>query len=156
MNLAIAYAPALTGGAPANTVQTGSFIIGNLIQGKTWTQNIPQSSGGDTLFFASPPCNVNNAAPYIMAMPNPLKPPTGGLFEGLTQPQFFYSMTGGAFNLGNGAFTETCSYMLKNYKTDGSVGSPPADALGCTDVSTCQTKFAIAGWFQSYGFSAPA
>ena len=156
MNLAIAYAPNLSGGAPANTVQTGSFIIGNLTPGRTWTQNIPQTSGGDTLFFASPPCNVNNAAPYIMAMPNPLKPATQGFFEGLTQPQFFYSMTGGNFIFNDAAFTEICSYMLKNYKTDGSVGSPPVDVLGCSSVGDCQSKFTSAGWFQSYGFIAPA
>ena len=41
---AIAYAPNLTGGTPSSTQKTGSFYIGNLIQGKTWNQAVPQST----------------------------------------------------------------------------------------------------------------
>ena len=149
---AIAYAPNLTGGTPASTTQTGSFFIGNLTQGKVWNQAVPQSTT-NTIFFASPLANVGNGAPYIIALPNPAKPAP---FTGLDQPQFFYSQTGGAFSLTDGAFIATCSYILKNYKADGSVGSPPVDVLGCSSVGDCQSKFTSAGWFQSYGFVTPA
>ena len=152
---AIAYAPNLTGGTPAGTTQTGSFFIGNLTQGKVWNQAVPQSTT-NTIFFASPLANVGNGAPYVMAIPNPLKPATGGLFAGLDQPQFFYSQTGGAFSLTDGAFIATCSYILKTYQADGSVGSPPAEAGGCTSVVDCKNKFTAVGWFQSYGFNPPA
>ena len=154
---AIAYAPALTGGTPSNTQQTGSFYVGNLLSGvRTWNNTVPQSVGGNTLFFASPLANVGNGAPYVMAIPNPNKPSTGGLFAGLDQPQFFYSQTGGAFSLTDGAFIATCSYILKNYQVDGSVGSPPAEAGGCTSVVDCKNKFTAVGWFQSHGFTPPA
>jgi len=150
---AIAYAPALTGGTPSNTQQTGSFYVGNLTSGvRAWNNVVPQSTT-NTIFFASPLANVGNGAPYVMAMPNPNQPAP---FAGLDQPQFFYSQTGGSFSLTDGAFISTCSYMLKSYKTDGSVGSPPVDVLGCTSVGDCKTKFTAAGWFQSYGFNPPA
>ena len=149
---AIAYAPNLTGGTPASTTQTGSFFIGNLTQGKVWNQAVPQSTT-NTIFFASPLANIGNGAPYIIALPNPAKPAP---FTGLDQPQFFYSQTGGAFSLTDGAFIATCSYILKNYQADGSVGSPPAEAGGCISVGDCKTKFTAVGWFQSYGFNPPA
>ena len=152
---AITYAPNLSGGEPTGTSKTGSFRIGNLTEGKVWNQAVPQTTT-NTIFFASPLANIGNGAPYVMAIPNPNKPATQGLFEGLDQPQFFYSQTGGSFSLTDGAFILTCSYILKGYQTDGSVGSPPADPFGCTSVGDCQTKFTAAGWFQSYGFVPPA
>ena len=152
---AIAYAPNLTGGTPASTTQTGSFFIGNLTQGKVWNQAVPQSTT-NTIFFASPLANVGNGAPYVMAIPNPLKPATGGLFEGLDQPQFFYSQTGGAFSLTDGAFIATCDYILKSYQADGSVGQPPVNPAGCNSVPNCQSALTAAGFFQSSGFTPPA
>jgi len=148
--LAIAYAPNLSGGQPANTSATGSFLIGNM-NTRSWNMPVTQTTT-NTFYFASP---ITSSA-YVMAIPNPLKPATGGLFEGLDQPQFYYSLLNGVASLTDGAFISTCSYILKNYKTDGSVGSPPADIAGCTNTSDCKTKFTAAGWFQSYGFLAPA
>ena len=77
---AIAYAPALTGGTPSNTQQTGSFYVGNLTSGvRAWNNVVPQSTT-NTIFFASPLANVGNGAPYVMAMPNPNQPaPFAGL-----------------------------------------------------------------------------
>ena len=151
---AIAYAPALTGGTPSNTQQTGSFYVGNLTSGvRAWNNTVPQSVGGDTLFFASPLANVGNGAPYIIALPNPAKPAP---FTGLDQPQFFYSQTGGAFSLTDGAFIATCDYILKSYQADGSVGQPPVNPAGCNSVPNCQSALTAAGFFQSYGFTPPA
>jgi len=149
---AIAYAPNLSGGQPASTQKTGSFYIGNLAQGKTWNQAVPQTTT-NTLFFASPLANNNNAQPYVIAIPNPNKPAP---FTGLDQPQFFYSQTGGAFSQTDGAFIATCDYILKTYKTDGSVGQPSANPAGCNSVPNCQSALTTAGFFQSYGFNAPA
>lgn len=149
---AIAYAPNLTGGTPASTTQTGSFFIGNLTQGKVWNQAVPQSTT-NTIFFASPLANVGNGAPYIIALPNPSKPAP---FTGLDQPQFFYSQTGGAFSLTDGAFIATCDYILKTYQADGSVGQPPVNPAGCNSVPNCQSALTAAGFFQSYGFTPPS
>ena len=91
-----------------------------------------------------------------MAIPNPLKPATGGLFEGLDQPQFFYSQTGGAFSLTDGAFIATCDYILKTYQATGEVGQPPVNPAGCNSVPNCQSALTSAGFFQSYGFTPPA
>ena len=146
---AIAYAPNLTGGTPASTTQTGSFFIGNLTQGKVWNQAVPQSTT-NTIFFASPLANVGNGAPYIIALPNPAKPAP---FTGLDQPQFFYSQTGGAFSLTDGAFIATCSYILKTYQADVTVGQPTVNPAGCTSAVDCQSSFTAVGWFQSYGFT---
>jgi len=149
---AITYAPALSGGEPTGTSKTGSFRIGNLTEGKVWNQAVPQTTT-NTIFFASPLANIGNGAPYVMAIPNPDQPAP---FAGLDQPQFFYSQAGGSLSLTDGAFISTCSYILKSYKTDGTIGQPSADIAGCTSVGDCQTKFTAAGWFQSYGFTPPA
>ena len=157
---AIAYAPNLTGGTPASTTQTGSFYIGNLTQGKVWNQVVPQSTS-NTLFFSSPLANINNAAPYIIAIPNPTQPPP---FAGLDQSQFFYSATLGNYLYNDTAFIETCDYILKNYQTSGAPATNPgnaADPTGCNSITPgdpqqCQVKINTAGWFQSYGFVPPA
>ena len=148
--LAIAYAPGLSGGQPANTSRTGSFLIGNM-NTRVWNMVVPQSSS-NTQYFASP---VTSSA-YVMAIPNLSASVTLGPFVGLDQPQFYYSLLNGVASLTDGAFISTCSYILKNYKADGSVGSPPVDVLGCSSVGDCQSKFTSAGWFQSYGFVTPA
>ena len=148
--LAIAYAPNLSGGQPANTSQTGSFLIGNM-NTRAWNMVIPQTTT-NTQYFASP---ITSSA-YVMAIPNLSASVTLGPFTGLDQPQFYYSLLNGAASLTDGAFILTCSYILKNYKADGSVGSPPVDVLGCSSVGDCQSKFTAAGWFQSYGFVTPA
>jgi hypothetical protein len=148
--LAIAYAPGLSGGQPANTSRTGSFLIGNM-NTRVWNMVVPQSSS-NTQYFASP---ITSSA-YVMAIPNLSASVTTGPFVGIDQPQFYYSLVNGAASLTDGAFISTCSYILKNYKADGSVGSPPVDVLGCSSVGDCQSKFTAAGWFQSYGFVTPA
>ena len=148
--LAIAYAPNLSGGQPANTSATGSFLIGNM-NTRAWNMVIPQTTT-NTQYFASP---ITSSA-YVMAIPNLSASVTLGPFTGLDQPQFYYSLLNGAASLTDGAFISTCSYILKNYKADGSVGSPPVDVLGCSSVGDCQSKFTAAGWFQSYGFVTPA
>ena len=150
---AITYAPNLSGGEPANTSKTGSFRIGNLTQGKVWNQAVPQTTT-NTLFFASPPANNNNAQPYIIALPNPAKPAP---FTGLDQPQFFYSQIGGDFSQTDGAFISTCDYILKGYTAAGAVASPGSgvNPAGCSDVTGCKAAINAAGFFQSYGFTAP-
>ena len=148
--LAIAYAPNLTGGQPPNTSATGSFLIGNM-NTRAWNMVVPQNTT-NTQYFASP---ITSSA-YVMAIPNLSASVTLGPFTGLDQPQFYYSLLNGVASLTDGAFISTCSYILKNYKADGSVGSPPVDVLGCSSVGDCQSKFTAAGWFQSYGFGAPA
>ncbi len=50
--LAIAYAPNLSGGQPANTSATGSFLIGNM-NTRAWNMVIPQTTT-NTQYFASP------------------------------------------------------------------------------------------------------
>lgn len=145
---AITYAPNLSGGEPSNTTKTGSFRIGNLSGSRAWNNVVPQTTT-NTFFYSSPPANVANAQPYIMAIPKAGANPD--------QPQFYYSMVNGAFNLSDGAFISTCSYILKNYTTAGAVNpGSPADPTGCSSVADCQTKFTTAGWFQSYGFVPPA
>ena len=148
--LAIAYAPNLSGGQPANTSATGSFLIGNM-NTRAWNMPVTQTTT-NTQYFASP---ITSSA-YVMAIPNLSASVTLGPFTGLDQPQFYYSLLNGSPSLADGAFISTCSYILKTYKTDGSVGSPPADEFGCFSVGDCQTKFTAAGWFQSYGFIPPA
>ena len=144
---AITYAPNLTGGAPANTTNTGSFHIGNLVQGRVWNQAVLQTTT-NTLFFASP----NDDDGYLMALPNPLKPAP---FNGLDQPQFFKSLVNGTPAKTDAAFIAICDYILKTYKTDGTVGQPSASPGGCSSVANCQSSFTNAGFWQSYGFSVP-
>ena len=149
---AIEYAPNLSGGQPSSTQKTGSFYVGNLTQGKTWNQAVPQTTT-NTLFFASPLANNSNAQPYVIALPNPNKPAP---FTGLDQPQFFYSQTGGAFSQTDGAFIATCDYILKTYQATGTVGQPSVNPAGCNSVPNCQSALTAAGFFQSYGFNPPA
>jgi hypothetical protein len=146
---AIAYAPNLSGGQPSGTQKTGSFYVGNLIQGKTWNQVVPQTTV-NTVYYASPLANVNNAAPYIIAIPK-----SGGSPD---QPQFFYSQTGGAFFQSDAAFVSTCDYILKGYTAAGAVATPGngANPAGCASVGACQSALTAVGWFQSYGFNPPA
>jgi hypothetical protein len=146
---AITYAPNLSGGEPTNTTKTGSFRIGNLAGGvRAWNNVVPQTTTG-TWFYASPLANINNAAPYVMAIPKPGAVPD--------QPQFFWSLVNGAPTLSDAAFVATCNFILRNYTTAGAVNpGSPADPTGCVAVVDCQTKFTTAGWFQSYGFTPPA
>jgi hypothetical protein len=149
--LAIAYAPNLSGGQPANTSATGSFLIGNM-NTRSWNMPVTQTTS-NTFYFASP---ITSSA-YVMAIPNPLKPATGGLFAGLDQPQFYYSLVNGVASLTDAAFITTCSYILKHYTAAGVIDSVnPVGPAGCADVSGCKAAFTSAGWFQSYGFLPPA
>ena len=75
--------------------------------------------------------------------------------SGLNAPQFFKSLTNGAAAKTDAAFIATCSYILKNYKSDGTTGTPKINAAGCISVSDCQTQINTVGW-QSYGFVPPA
>lgn len=159
---AIAYAPALTGGTPSNTQQTGSFYVGNLASGvRAWNNTLAQTGRASTQFFASPIANISNGNPYVMAIPSPSGSGPAP-FTDVDKPQFFYSQlpsngTGAVTgSLTDAAFITTCSYILKTYQADGTVGLPPVNALGCTSVGDCQSQFTAAGWFQSYGFNAPA
>jgi len=159
---AIAYAPALTGGTPSNTQQTGSFYIGNLTSGvRAWNDSLPQTGRTATQFFASPLANINDASPYVMAIPS-LSGSGPAPFTGVDKPQFFYSQlpsngTGAVTgSLTDAAFIATCDYMLKTYQADGTVGQPSVDPVGCSSVGNCQSAFTAAGWFQSYGFNPPA
>jgi hypothetical protein len=146
---AVAYAPNISGGTPSGTQKTGSFYIGNLVQGKTWNQAVPQTTT-NTLYYASPIANVGTAQPYIIAIPKSGVSPD--------QPQFFYSQTGGAFAQTDGAFIITCDYLLKGYTAAGAVASPGggANPAGCASVGACQAALTAVGWFQSYGFNPPA
>ena len=149
--LAIAYAPNLSGSQPANTVQTGSFIIGNM-NTRAWDMAIPQTTT-NTQYFASP---VTSSA-YVMAIPKISASVTTGPFTGLDQPQFFYSMVDGAATLNDAAFITTCDWLLKHYTANGTVDSAnPYNPVGCVAVGACQVAFTAAGWFTSYGFIAPA
>lgn len=143
---AVAYAPNLSGGQPANTVKTGSFYIGQMINGRTWNQVVPQTTA-NTYYVASP---VDTSA-YIIALPNPNP---SAPFTGLNAPQFFASLLNGALSKTDGAFISTCDYILKNYKADGTTGTPKINAAGCASVPDCQTQINAVGW-QSYGFVAP-
>lgn len=163
---AIAYAPALTGGTPSNTQQTGSFYVGNLTSGvRAWNNTLAQTARASTQFFASPNANLVGSSPdsgYIMAIPSPSGSGPAP-FTDVDKPQFFRSqlsnnasgqVTG---SLTDAAFISTCSYLLKTYTALGSVNpGSPVNALGCTSVGDCQSQFTAAGWFQSYGFNAPA
>lgn len=159
---AIAYAPALIGGVPSNTQQTGSFYVGNLAGGvRTWNETLNQTGRASTQFFASPPANVGNANPYVMAIPSPSGSGPAP-YTAVDKPQFFYSQlpsngTGAVTgSLTDAAFIATCDYMLKTYQADGTVGQPSVNPAGCSSVGNCQSAFTAAGWFQSYGFNPPA
>ena len=143
---AVAYAPNLSGGQPANTSKTGSFYVGAMINGRTWNQTVTQTTT-NTFFCASP---LDNSA-YIIALknPNPSAP-----FTGLDAPQFFHSLSNGVASKTDAAFIATCDYILKNYQTDGTPGAPPINPAGCSTVGNCQTAINTVGW-QSYGFVAP-
>ena len=144
---AVAYAPNLSGGQPANTSKTGSFYVGAMTAGRgPWNQTVTQTTT-NTLFCASP---LDNSA-YIIALknPNPSAP-----FTGLDAPQFFHSLLNGSPSKTDGAFIATCDYILKNYQTNGTPGAPPINPIGCSSVSDCKTKIDTVGW-QSYGFVAP-
>jgi len=152
---AIAYAPNLSGGAPANTTNTGSFYIGNM-NTRVWNQVVPQTTT-NTLYFSSP---LTSSA-YIMAIPNPKDARSSGIPPN-DQPQFYNSMINGTPTLSDAAFIFTCDYILKNYDTTGrqiqysGSSGVPASATGCNTVVDCQNKFTVAGWFQNYGFNVPA
>jgi hypothetical protein len=139
--IAVAYSPTATGGT-SGTVQTGSFYLGNMIAGKTWNQTVT-ATGGNTFFYASP----LTASSYIMAIPKAGASPT--------QPQFFASLLNGALSKTDGAFISTCSYILRNYQANGTVGQPGANPAGCSSVPDCQTQFTATGWFQNYNWVAP-
>ena len=154
LQYAIAYAPARSGGQPANTSATGSFLIGNM-DTRSWNQVVPQSSS-NTLYYASP---LTGSA-YILAIPNrsqsisPTQPPTD-------QPEFFFSMIGGAASLTDGGFIGTANYCLKSYDINGvpvgySGSGAAANPAGCASVAACQAAFTSVGWFQNYGFQPPA
>jgi hypothetical protein len=144
---AVLYAPSITGGSTSNTTQTGSFYIGRLIQGRVWNQIIT-TSNGEAYFWASP----DDASAYIIALPfNTGVSPAG--YE--IPPQFFYSLaSNGSPSKTDAAFINTCSYILKNYSNDGSIGTPKINSLGCSTVNDCRNQINTVGW-QSYGFTAP-
>ena len=143
---AIAYSPTATGGT-ANTSQTGSFFIGNMIT-RAWNQTVT-ATGGNTFYYGSPLANVSNAFPYIIAIPKAGASPT--------QPQFFYSMIGGVFTQSDAAFVATADWVLKHYAADGSVNfATPANPAGCASVAACKSALTSAGWFNSYAFVPPA
>jgi len=156
LQFAIAYAPSINGGQPANTAKTGSFLIGNM-DTKSWNQVVPQtSSASNTFYYASP----ITSSGYVIAIPNrsqslsPTLPVTD-------QPEFYYSMLNGVASLTDAAYISTCNYILKSYDANGVVvgysGSGTAvNPAGCATVSACQAAFATAGWFTSYGFIPPA
>ena len=143
---AVAYAPNLSGGQPANTSKTGSFYVGAMINGRTWNQTVTQTTT-NTFFCASP---LDSSA-YIIALknPNPSSP-----FNGLDAPQFFHSLLNGSPSKTDGAFITTCDYILKNYQADGTPGGTPINPAGCSSVADCKTQINTVGW-QSYGFVAP-
>jgi hypothetical protein len=155
-NYAVAYVPGLSIPAPPSTQTTGSFVIGSMVGGP-WNQELPQTGQATTssYFIASPP----SGSAYIMALPasmnaglRPVGQPDTQWPNGMTCPQFFYSLgPGGSFNLSDGAFINTCDYMLKNYSIAGVPGGTPADPTGCSSVGDCTNKFAIAQWFHNYG-----
>ena len=146
---AIAYAPNLSGGQPANTTVTGSFYIGNLTQGKVWNQTVTQTTT-NTLFCASP----NDSTAYLIAIPNPSP---SAPFTGTTAPQFFASLLNGAQSKTDAAFITTCDYILKRYNSSGAPGAigTGVNPAGCADVTGCKAAINAAGWWQSYGFTAP-
>lgn len=154
-NYAIAFVPGLSISAPASTQTTGSFIIGSMAGGP-WNQQLPQNGQATTssYFIASPP----SGSAYIMAIPATMSSalrPSGQsdteFPDGMTCPQFFYSLgPGGIAEIGDGAFIDTCSYILKNYSIAGVPGGTPADPTGCVSVGDCTAKFSTAQWFHNY------
>jgi len=144
---AVAYAPNATA-QPANTSKTGSFYIGNTAT-RSWNQAVAQTTV-NTLFAMSP----DDSGSYVIAIPNP-SPSPASPWSGLNAPQFYFSLTSGAPAKTDAAFISTCSYILKTYKSDGTVGTPPINAAGCISVGDCQTQINTVGW-QSYGFVPPA
>jgi len=154
LQYAIAYAPNLNGGQPANTSQTGSFIIGNM-NTRAWNQAVPQTTT-NTLYYASP---LTGSA-YILALPNKLSSISPGV-PATDQPEFYYSMIGGVASLTDGGFIATANYCLKSYDINGvpvgySGSGAAANPAGCAAVAACQAAFTSAGWFQNYGFVPPA
>ena len=154
--LAVAYAPNITGGQPANTSKTGSFYIGNM-NTRAWNQVVPQTApASNTLYYASP---LTSSA-YVLIIPNasqsisPTQPPTD-------QPEFFYSLLNGTATLSDAAFISTCDYVLKRYDAQGvpvgaSGSGTAANPAGCATVSACQAAFTTLGWVTTYGFIPPA
>ena len=145
---AVAYAPNLSGGQPVNTTTTASFYIGNMST-RSWNQAVPQTTV-NTLYAASP----DDGDGYLIALPNPTPSPASP-WNGLNAPQFFKSLTNGAAAKTDAAFIATCDYILKNYKSDGTTGTPKINPAGCATVGACQTAINLVGW-QSYGFVPPA
>ena len=144
---AVAYAPNYNGGAITNTTTTGSFRIGTMVAGRgPWNQTLTQTTT-NTFFCASP----NDATAYVIAIPNPSP---SAPFNGTTAPQFFYSLLNGVASKTDGAFIATCSYILRNYKSDGTTGTPKINGAGCSSVTDCQNQINTVGW-QSYGFINP-
>ena len=153
--LAIAYAPSLSGGQPANTSRTGSFLIGNM-NTKAWNMVVPQTGSSNTLYYASP---LTGSA-YILALPKLSSSVSPGI-PPADQPQFYQSMVGGVASLTDGGFISTADYCLKRYDLNGrpvgySGSGAAANPAGCASVAACQTAFTTAGWFQNYGFQPPA
>lgn len=157
-NYAVAYAPGLNIPQPDNTQQTGSFYIGNQ-SGGPWNQVLPQTgqTTSETYFISSP----TSGSAYIMAIPGTMSAalrPAGQSDvtwpNGMTSPQFFYSLApGGTPQVSDAAFISTCSYILKNYDISGVPGGTPADPTGCASVGDCTAKFAAAQWFHNYGLA---
>jgi len=144
--LAIAYSTTATGGV-ANTTQTGSFYIGNM-NTRQW-DGVVIASGGNTVYYASPITSSVGGGAYVLGIPKPGASPTA--------PQFYHSLVNGEASLTEAAFITTCDYILKHYTALGAVDSlNPVAPLGCSTVGNCQSAFTSAGWFQSYGFVAPA
>lgn len=153
--LAVAFAPSITGGQPANTSKTGSFYLGNM-NTRSWNQVVPQSaSASNTLYYASP---LTTSA-YVLIIPNasqsisPTQPPTD-------QPEFYYSMINGTATLSDAAFITTCDWILKNYDNKGvpvgySGSGTAANPAGCATVGACQAAFATLGWVTTYGMLPP-
>ena len=146
---AVAYAPNYNGGAASgsNTTQTGSFIIGTMVAGKgPWNQTLSQST--TNTFYCASPDDTNG---YLIAIPNPSP---SAPFNATTAPQFFKSLVNGTPTKNDAAFISTCSYILRNYKADGTTGTPKINGAGCATVTDCQNQINTVGW-QSYGFIAP-
>ena len=155
LQLAIAYAPSLSGGQPANTSRTGSFLIGNM-NTRAWNMVVLQTGSSNTLYYASP---LTGSA-YILALPNKLSSISPGV-PATDQPEFYQSMIGGVASLTDGGFIATANYCLKSYDLNGrpvgySGSGAAANPAGCAAVATCQAAFTTAGWFQNYGFTPPA
>ena len=152
--LAITYAPNLSGGAPANTTNTGSFYVGRQIAGRVWNQTVSQTTT-DTLFYSSP----LSASYFTIALPN--KKDAGGAGNPPTdQPQFMPTTLGGVPSKGDAAFIAACNYALQNFDTDGNPidragAGPAANGVGCDTVSNCKLRFDQVGWFQDYDTVIP-